>query len=128
PESMLVLEGLGFGIDILMSGVLFGVVPALWLIPALHGKIEPLMGMRPRVPGGPFPGRAPKSGLFIGAVVLLSIASFFFAFLEAFQPEFLEEYGNGFVWISVIAIVIVTALAILFFRKAQHNADQKVDN
>lgn len=55
PESMLVLEGLGFGIDILMSGVLFGVVPALWLIPALHGKIEPLMGMRPRVPGEPFP-------------------------------------------------------------------------
>lgn len=135
PESMLVLEGLGFGIDILMSGVLFGMVPALWLIPALHGKIEPLMGMRPRVPGEPFPGRAPKSGLFIGAVVLLSIASFFFAFLEAwdvsvgtFQPEFLEEYGNGFVWFSVIAIVIVTALTILFFRKAQHNADQKVDN
>src|SRR5699024_6769695 len=45
-ESMLVLEGLGFGIDILMSAVLFGVVPELWLIPALHGKIEPLMGMR----------------------------------------------------------------------------------
>src|SRR5699024_4458162 len=70
-ESMLILEGLGFGIDILMSGVLFGVLPALWLIPALHGKIEPLLGMRPRVPGEPFPGKAPNSGLFVGAAVLL---------------------------------------------------------
>lgn len=135
PESMLILEGLGFGIDILMSGVLFGVLPALWLIPALHGKIEPLLGMRPRVPGEPFPGKAPNSGLFVGAVVLLSIASFFFAFLEAwdvsigaFEPEFLEEYGNGFLWISVIAIVVVTALAILFFRKAQNKTDKKADN
>lgn len=135
PESMLILEGLGFGIDILMSGVLFGVLPALWLIPALHGKIEPLLGMRPRVPGEPFPGKAPNSGLFVGAAVLLSIVSFFFAFLEAwdvsigaFEPEFLEEYGNGFLWISVIAIIVVTALAILFFRKAQHNTDKKADN
>lgn len=135
PESMLILEGLGFGIDILMSGVLFGVLPALWLIPALHGKIEPLLGMRPRVPGEQFPGKAPNSGLFVGAAVLLSIVSFFFAFLEAwdvsigaFEPEFLEEYGNGFLWISVIAIIVVTALAILFFRKAQHNTDKKADN
>lgn len=127
PESMLLLEGVGFGVDLIISGILFGMLPALWLIPALHGKIEPLMGMRPRVPGEPIPGKMPNSGLFVGAAVLLAIASFFFAFLEAwdvsigaFEPEFLEEYGNGFLWISVIAIVVVTALAIVFFRKAQH--------
>src|SRR5699024_3293248 len=66
PESMLILEGLGLGIDILMSGVLFGVLPALWPTPALHGKTEPLLRMRPRVPGEPFPGQAPNSGLFVG--------------------------------------------------------------
>lgn len=131
PESMLLLEGIGFGVDIIISGIIFGVLPALWLIPALHGKIEPLMGMRPRVPGEPIPGKAPNSGLFVGAVVLLSVASFFFAFLEAwdvslgaFEPEFIEEYGNGFLWISVIAIIIVTVLAILFFRKAQQKEDR----
>ncbi|WP_022869590.1 hypothetical protein [Yaniella halotolerans] len=127
PESMLLLEGVGFGVDLIISGILFGILPAMWLIPALHGKIEPLMGMRPRVAGEPIPGKMPNSGLFVGAAVLLSIASFFFAFLEAwdvsigaFEPEFLEEYGNGFLWISVIAIVVVTGLAIMFFRKAQH--------
>ncbi|HJE85888.1 MAG TPA: hypothetical protein K8V94_10045 [Corynebacterium amycolatum] len=126
PESMLLLETIGFGIDILMSGILFGVIPALWLIPALHGKIEPLMGMRPRVPGEPIPGQAPLSGTFIIAIVALSIASFFFAFLEAwdlnagtFEPEFLEQYGMSFMWVSVIALVVTLAIAILLFRVAQ---------
>jgi len=85
PQSMLALEVLGLGVDVIMSGVLLGVIPALWLIPALHGKIEPLMGMRPRVPGEPIPGQARASGVFVGFAVLLSIASFGFAFLEAFK-------------------------------------------
>lgn len=131
PESMLLIEGVGFGVDILISGIIFGIIPAVWLIPALHGKIEPLMGMRPRVPGEPIPGKAQHSGLFVGGAVLLSVASFFFAFLEAwdvslgaFEPEFLEEYGNGFLWISVAAIVIMTVLAVVFFRKAQQKEHQ----
>ena len=49
PESMLALELLGLGVDVLMSGILLGAIPAMWLIPALHGKIEPLMGMRPQI-------------------------------------------------------------------------------
>lgn len=126
PESMLFLEGVGFGIDILMSGILFGVLPALWLIPALHGRIEPLMGMRPRVPGEPIPGQAPLSPTFLIAAVVLSIASFFFAFLEAWdvnpgewEPEFLEQYGMNFLWVSVFALVGTLILAIVLFRVAQ---------
>lgn len=126
PESMLFLEGIGFGIDILMSGILFGVIPALWLIPALHGRIEPLMGMRPRVPGEPIPGQAPLSPTFLIAAVVLSIASFFFAFLEAWdlnlgewEPEFLERYGMNFLWVSVLALVGALILAIVLFRVAQ---------
>ncbi|WP_300344125.1 cell division protein FtsQ [Nesterenkonia sp.] len=126
PESMLVLEGVGFGIDIIISGVLFGVLPALWLVPALHGRIEPLLGMRPRVPGEPIPGQAAASGWFVGAALMLSLASFFFAFLEAwdvsigaFEPEYLEQYGTWFLWISVAAIVVLLGASILLFRRAQ---------
>lgn len=126
PESMLLLEGIGFGTDLIISGVLFGAIPAMWLVPALHGRIEPLLGMRPRVPGEPIPGRARNSGLFVGAALLMAIASFFFAFLEAwdlnigtFEPGFLDTYGTGFLWVSVAALVIVLALAAAFFRAAQ---------
>ena len=123
PQSMLALETLGLGVDVVMSGVLLGAIPAIWLIPALHGKIEPLMGMRPRVAGEPIPGQAQASGVFVGFAVLLSIASFGFAFLEAFdisagafEPDFLDMFGDWFILVSIVAIVVVLGLAILLFR------------
>ena len=134
PESMLALEALGLGVDVLMSGILLGAIPALWLIPALHGKIEPLMGMRPRVPGEPIPGQARASGVFVGFAVLLSIASFGFAFLEAFdisagafEPDFLDLFGDWFILVSIVAIAVVLGAAILLFRlskSARATADQ----
>lgn len=131
PESMLFLETLGFGVDIVMSGILFGAIPAMWLIPALHGKIEPLLGMRPRVPGEPIPGQAPKTGWFVAVAVLLSIAAAFFAFIEAwdlnvgeFEAEFLDEFGASFLWVSVGAIIVTLGLAFLFFRMAQKKDPQ----
>jgi hypothetical protein len=123
PQSILLLEGIGFGVDIIISGILFGAIPAMWLIPALHGKIEPLLGMRPRVPGEKTPGMAPKTAWFVVLAVLAAIASFFFAFLEAwdlsagsFEVDFRDQYGDGFLWVSVAAIVIIVAIAFVIFR------------
>lgn len=122
PESILAIEGIGFGVDLLISGILFGALPAMWLIPALHGRIEPLLGIRRRVPGEPVPGAAPRAGWFVVAAVVLAIASFFFAFLEAWDVaigtvdvEFREQYGDGFLWVSVAAIVVLVAVAVLLF-------------
>lgn len=133
PESMLTLEILGLGVDVIMSGILLGAIPAMWLIPALHGKIEPLMGMRPRVPGEPVPGDAPRTPLFVAFVLLLSVASFGFAFLEAFdlsagafEPDFLDLFGDWFLVISVIAIVVVLGISLLLFRMSQ-KARETVD-
>ena len=123
PESVLTLEILGLGVDVIMSGILLGAIPAIWLIPALYGKIEPLMGMRPRVPGEPIPGDAPRTPLFVGFALLLAIASFGFAFLEAFdlsagawEPDFLDRFGNWFLLVSVAAIVLVMVVALALFR------------
>ncbi|WP_394278643.1 cell division protein FtsQ [Microbacterium sp.] len=122
PESILAIEGIGLGVDLLVSGILFGAIPAMWLIPALHGKIEPLLGIRPRVKGEPIPGAAPRAGWFVIAAILLSIASFFFAFLEAWDiaigtvdTELRDQYGDGFLWVSVGAILVLTTIAIALF-------------
>jgi len=126
PESILFLETLGFGVDIVMSGILFGAIPAMWLIPALHGKIEPLLGMRPRVPGEPIPGQAPCAGWFVGVAVLLAIGSAFFAFIEAWdlnvgewEPDFLDQFGDNFLWVSVGVIAVVFVGAFLLWRFGQ---------
>ncbi|WP_062298815.1 hypothetical protein [Demequina maris] len=132
PESILLLEGIGYAVDILMSGVLFGVIPAIWLIPALHGRIEPLLGMRPRVPGEPIQGSAPRNGLFVGVAVALSVASFFFAFLEAwdielgvFEPEWLDTYGPGFIWVGVGAAAIAFLVGVALARAARGKSDDE---
>lgn len=129
PQSMLALEAIGLGVDVLMSGVLLGAIPAMWLIPSLHGRIEPLMGMRPRVPGEPIPGSAPRTPLFLAAALVLSVVSFGFAFLEAFdlsagawEPDFLGRFGNWFVLVSVAAIALVLVVAILLFRLSRSAA------
>ena len=130
PESMLALEVLGLGVDVVMSGILLGAIPALWLIPALHGKIEPLMGMRPRTPGEPIPGQAPASGVFVGFALLLAVASFGFAFLEAFdisagsfEPDFIDRFGDWFIVVAIIAIAVVLGVAVLLFRAARRSRE-----
>ena len=48
PESVFATEGFAFLNDLLFSGILFCLLPTLFLVPKLYGKIEPLLGMRPR--------------------------------------------------------------------------------
>lgn len=126
PQSMIALELIGLGVDVVMSGILLGALPAMWLIPALHGKIEPLMGMRPRVPGEPIPGQARNTPLFVAFALVLAVVSFGFAFLEAFdlsagafEPDFIDQFGDWFILVSVLAIALVLGVAILLFRVSQ---------
>lgn len=48
PESVFITEGFAYVNDILFSGILFCMLPAMYLVPKLYGKIEPLLGMKPR--------------------------------------------------------------------------------
>ena len=50
PESVFATEGFAFLNDLLFSGILFCLLPTLYLVPKLHGKIDPLLGMQPRTP------------------------------------------------------------------------------
>ena len=51
PESVFATEGFAFLNDLLFSGILFCLLPTLYLVPKLYGKIEPLLGMAPPHPG-----------------------------------------------------------------------------
>lgn len=48
PESVFITEGFACINDLLFSGILFCMLPAMFLVPKLYGKIEPLLGMKPR--------------------------------------------------------------------------------
>ena len=66
---------------------------------------------------------------FIIAAIVLSIATFFFAFLEAwdikvgaFEPEYLEKYGLSFLWVSVAALIATLVISIILFKVSQKDA------
>ncbi|RBO86512.1 cell division protein FtsQ [Nocardia puris] len=137
PESILLLEGFAFASDFLISGVVFGAIPAAYLAARLYGKIEPLMGMRPRDPAEPLAGRARPSAAFIGLGILLMLGSAFFALLEAadvqfgvWEPDFLDEYGPNFLWVGVAAAllvfggIVVAARAVARENRPERETDQ----
>ena len=61
PESVFATEGFAFLNDLLFSGILFCLLPTLYLVPKLYGKIEPLLGMAPRTSESVVAGLNPKA-------------------------------------------------------------------
>jgi hypothetical protein len=119
PESILAIEGFAFLNAMVISGTLFALLPTLYLVPRLYGKVEPLLGMKPR------DGRASSSvGDFVTPrLLLLSILLFVIAGAAEFmaesdinfidwESEFIADMGNGAVWISmgIAAVIFITTI------------------
>lgn len=82
PESVFATEGFAFLNDLLFSGILFCLLPTLFLVPRLYGKIEPLLGMQPRTKETAIDG--------VGINMVFGCAA---AFLCAIAAEMLAESG-----------------------------------
>ncbi|KAF4324944.1 hypothetical protein G195_001666 [Phytophthora kernoviae 00238/432] len=90
-ESVVLIEGVGFLNDVLFSGILFALLPALYLVPLLYGKIEPLLGIKPRNPGMKYEG----IGFFRPKLILIGVL----LLAVAFGAESLSEMDINFaVW------------------------------
>ncbi|KGP73774.1 hypothetical protein [Pontibacillus yanchengensis] len=135
PESILAIEGLSFVTEMIISGVIFGLIPTLYLIPRLYGKIEPLLGIKPRE------GRV-KASMTEWMSVRFVILAIFLTFMgmvaefmaemdinfAVWEPEFLEQFGDGFIWLPISAAAIVFIVAVFTAIKwlgASSNQDKK---
>lgn len=86
PQSVFATEGFACLNDIVFSGILFCMLPTLFLVPKLYGKIEPLLGMEPRTE---------KTALDpIGLKVLVCSLA---AFAVAIASEMLAESGMSLI-------------------------------
>src|SRR5699024_726329 len=132
PESIVVMEAFDFVNNMVISGVLFGLIPALYLIPKLYGKIEPLMGMNPRDENKDgciiefISVRLITITIFLGFVGL--VAEFIaemdisFAFWES---GFMEQFEDGFIWLPVsVLIIIAVAIIIIAVKFRKKNAER----
>ena len=112
PESVFFTEGFAFVNDLLFSGILFCLLPTMFLVPRLYGKIEPLLGMKPRTPESA--PSMPVAKLVAGAVccfvvavaaACLSKAGFSLIEWEAEWAESSQAVMGGIVVAAVVAVV-----------------------
>ncbi|MUT67934.1 cell division protein FtsQ [Paenibacillus sp. NEAU-GSW1] len=120
PESIVLIEGLSFLNAMVITGIFFTLLPTLYLVPRLYGKIEPLLGLKPRDSRI----KASFSQLMTPRLLIVSILFVFIGMAGEFlsesdinfavwEPEFLEQYGSGFMWVSVGAALLVLIITIL---------------
>lgn len=124
PESVYATEGFAFLNDLLFSGILFCLLPTLFLVPKLYGKIEPLLGMRPRTPETGVEGISPK--VAVGCIV---------AFIGAIAAEMLAENGLPLIdweagWAEsstamAVGMIVAAAVAIIVLAALKRNAEKE---
>jgi len=115
-ESVVIVEGFSFLNDVLFSGILFALLPTLYLVPRLYGKIEPLLGMKPRNREDSWSVRGIINPKLVIAAVVLAFAAFGFEFLSKtdfnifeWEASFAEGSESTLIWISLGIACIVSA-------------------
>lgn len=119
PESVFATEGFAFLNDLLFSGILFCLLPTLYLVPKLHGKIEPLLGMEPRTPSTALEPLGAKAVLgcavaFVAAVVTQLLAKSGMSLID-WEADWAESSTSIAVAMVVAAVAVVAV--VLAMRK-----------
>lgn len=123
PESVFATEGFAFCNDLLFSGILFCLLPTLYLVPKLYGKIEPLVGMQPRTPDSAVSGISPKAIVvcvigFVCAVVAELAAAAGMSLID-WEAEWAE---SGTALAAGMLVAAVLAVAVLLVMKKNGKA------
>lgn len=124
PESVFATEGFAFLNDLLFSGILFCLLPTLYLVPKLYGKIEPLLGMAPRTPESAVSGISPKALVvcavgFVCAIVAELAATAGMSIID-WEAEWAES-GTAMA-VGMIVAAVIAIIALLVIKK---NAEKK---
>ena len=123
-ESIVIIEGVAFFNDLLFSGILFALLPTLYLVPRLYGKIEPLLGMKPRDNKVSYSLNEIITPKLIVIGVILSAVAIVAEFMSEadlnigeWEPDFLEMFGDWFIWIVIGVAAIISAITLLAMMK-----------
>ena len=126
PESVFATEGFAFLNDLLFSGILFCLLPTLYLVPRLYGKIEPLLGMAPRTPDSDVSGISPKALAvcavgFVCAIVAELAATAGMSLID-WEADWAESTTALAVGMVVAAVIAVVAILVIKARSNGSNA------
>ena len=114
PESIFIIQGVEFLNDFILSGIIFGALPAMYLVPKLYGKIEPLLGMKPRKEMPKMEWSKILNVKVILVSIILGLISAGAAFLSEmdiniieFELGFEELLGGKFIYVAIIISAVL---------------------
>lgn len=123
PESVFATEGFAFCNDLLFSGILFCLLPTVYLVPKLYGKIEPLLGMSPRTPKSSVSGINPKVLIVcvigFGCAVAAELAATAGMALIDWEAQWAESGTAMAVGMVVAAMAVVVVLLVMKHRASK---------
>ncbi|TYA11195.1 cell division protein FtsQ [Paenibacillus faecis] len=128
-ESVVLVEGVSFLNDVLFSGILFALLPTLYLVPRLYGKIEPLLGIKPREKSTRYEAAGVVSPKLVLTGTLLALVAFGAESLSEtdwnfgeWDSGFAEQLGDGAIWLSIGAAAVVAIIVLLAMRAKKARA------
>ena len=114
PESIFIIQGVEFLNDFILAGIIFGALPAMYLVPKLYGKIEPLLGMKPRKEMPKMEWSKILNVKVILVSIILGLISAGTAFLSEmdiniieFELGFEELLGGKFIYVAIIISAVL---------------------
>ena len=114
PESIFIIQGVEFLNDFILAGIIFGAFPAMYLVPKLYGKIEPLLGMKPRKEMPKMEWSKILNVKVILVSIILGLISAGAAFLSEmdiniieFELGFEELLGGNFIYVAIIISAVL---------------------
>ena len=113
-ESVFIIQSVEFLNDFVLAGIIFGAIPAVYLVPKLYGKIEPLLGMKPRIEKPKIEWNKILNIKVILGGILLSVLSAGAAFLDEmdlnlidFEFEFENLFDGNYIYFAIVISVII---------------------
>jgi hypothetical protein len=125
PASIVAVESIDFLIEYIITGVIFGAIPAMWLAPRLYGKLEPLMGMKPRDPEEKPQTASTLWGIGIAGTIvagLIAVLSEMGFNLVEWEPEFLDSIGEWWIWVGIALAAVVAGIILFIANRNKTNA------
>ena len=128
PESVFVTEGVAFLNDLLFSGILFCLLPTLFLVPKLYGKIEPLLGVQPRSKENRLPAIRITTAIGVIVAFICAIAAEMLASsgLELIDWEASWAESKSAIAVGMIAAAIVAIVVLVVMKKNGKIVEERV--
>lgn len=134
-ESVVLVEGVSFLNDVLFSGILFALLPTLYLVPRLYGKIEPLLGIKPRVSTTRYEAAGIISPKLVITGIVLALVAFGAESLSEtdwnigeWDSGFADRFGIGAIWLSLGIAAVIAVVTLLMLRARKNRNAQSGSN